>query len=185
MSFVMSHMAIFALVFFSLLLWILVRVTGVKDSQLITDGNAQSYIVHFPKKLIGISVIIMLVGIGVIAYMDISMGDSDKTVTNITDMLLAIIFIGVFAHIMLKVYRYRVVVNIETGITVYPLLGSSYTFTTADIVSVNRKLNSILNSTESYVIKINTGKKFRVVNTMISYNQFQKLLYENCGTMIR
>jgi hypothetical protein len=185
MNFLQNNIGLIALVIIWIVSWIIVKATGIKASKTITDGNSQSYVLYYPRKLVLFSVLIMLVGIGFIAYMNATSGDAGRTFMLVTDGIIGAVFLITFIHVMLKVEHFRVTVNIEKGITVYPTIGSPYSFTTSDIVSVKRKLNSIATSTECFVVRTNTGKKFRVVSTMVSYNEFQRLLFESCGNIIK
>ncbi|GEM_PF-3155595 len=185
MSFLQNNIGLIALVIIWIVSWIIIKATGIKASKTITDGNSQSYVLYYPRKLIWLAIIIMLAGIGLIAGVNAMSGNGHGRVMIFTDEIVGAVFLITFIYVMLKVEHFRVTVNIEKGITVYPLIGSSYSFTTSDIVSVKRKLHSVITSSECFIIKTNTGRKFRVVSTMISYNEFQKLLYESCGNIIR
>lgn len=185
MELIMNNIGLVFLIVIMFLSWILAKVTGVNDSKLITDGNSKSYVLRYPSSLIGISIILMIAGIAVIIYMNQSIGELSKPVMYVIDGIIVVVYAWLLSFIFLKVYRYRVVVDVKNGITVYQSIGAAYTFKVSDIVSVKHHLNSILMRTDNYVIEINTGKKFKIVSTMVSYDQFLKLLHDECGSLVR
>jgi hypothetical protein len=163
----------------------LVKATGINAGKTITDGNSQSFVVYYPKKLTWIALLMFFVGADIIGFMDVTAEPYEKEVMYLTSGVIGVVFLSLFIYISLMVEHFRVTVNIEKNITVYPIAGASYSFTSADIVSVKRKQNSYVTGTECFIIETNTGKKFRVVSTMISYNEFQRFLFESCGSLIR
>ena len=60
MSFLQNNIGLIALVIIWIVSWIIIKATGIKASKTITDGNSQSYVLYYPRKLIWLAIIIMV-----------------------------------------------------------------------------------------------------------------------------
>lgn len=62
MGFIQDYIGVIGFFVISLIGWILVKATGINAGKTITDGNSQSFVVYYPKKLTWIALLMFLWG---------------------------------------------------------------------------------------------------------------------------
>lgn len=154
--------AIFALIF------CLIKKSKDKLSKRMTDQN---FAVFIP----GIVAIIGATLSGMCIIILICFSFFSEETPHIIFYLAFGMFLWLGLYLIIKTLCFRVIVKKQI-ITVYPLFGKQFTFSFREITSVLRQVKQNQLKSERMVIRIESGKKFIVESSEISYFRFMKRL---------